>query len=187
METVLDENLIEEPKRQVRYAGFWPRFGASVIDMILLIPIVFIIAYFSLTSFGTPWLYIVISILAQAYRPVMETVYGGTLGKLALDLRIVNVNHKKAGLSVILIRNAPYLIPSLISVIVTSFALLQSGVEQVNSIFDMRNLTESSTLLNSLNALMYLFLVVDIIVFFADRYQRAWHDKIAGTFVIHTK
>lgn len=81
MAGILDETLIPQDNVQVKYGGFWPRLGALVLDGIILAPITFGITYYNISTWKSIPLLALISIIGVAYKPVMEHMYGATLGK----------------------------------------------------------------------------------------------------------
>jgi uncharacterized RDD family membrane protein YckC len=64
------------------------RWGATWIDLIVLA--IFIAAPLALPENVQGWVYIVVALVAIAYYPVLEHLYGRTFGKVVCRLRIVN-------------------------------------------------------------------------------------------------
>jgi uncharacterized RDD family membrane protein YckC len=85
------------------YAGFWQRFGAGIIDAIVLIPVAHILYYLEGLSIAAAILAAVISsALYSAYTIHFHYRYGATLGKMALKIKVTNpdgysINLKQAG------------------------------------------------------------------------------------------
>jgi len=76
---------------ELRYAGFWIRVGANLIDALLLWA-TFLLAFFLVGAWagGLVWLGMVL------YRPVMESSAGqGTVGKQALNLRVTDLDGRR--------------------------------------------------------------------------------------------
>jgi len=92
-------------RSQITYAGFWPRFGAYLIDgLIVAAPIVVIVgAIFAVTIFKAPQSAAAVGIMMLAYIPayLFPVLYealmlsmreGQTIGKKVLRLRVVRLD-----------------------------------------------------------------------------------------------
>lgn len=93
---------------ELNYAGFWIRFGAKFLDVILLGILESFASYLVFGTFfidiDTPDMFVswmifnVFSISARiCYTWLLTWKFGGTLGKLALDLRVVTANGESIG------------------------------------------------------------------------------------------
>lgn len=98
-----------ERATELNYAGFWIRFAAKFLDGLLLGILEFFASYLVFGAFfidiDTPDMFVswmifnVFNISARiCYAWLLTWKYGGTLGKLALDLRVVTANGEPIGL-----------------------------------------------------------------------------------------
>src|SRR5438128_172787 len=87
-----------------RYAGFWIRFLAAVLDTIIIwVPVILI--YFALLfATGVKSLVYIINLAAIVLVIYMEGIKGGTPGKLILGLRVVNDEKKYIGIPKAILR-----------------------------------------------------------------------------------
>lgn len=168
----------------VIYGGFWVRFGAMFIDGLVLAPVSVGFMYYNATSSKSALLLAVISILSLAYKPVMEYVYGATLGKMALKLRVVNVEFEKAGLQEILLRNIFHIIPPLVTLVFTISIYLTPEFQDVDGFMEYSQYTGQFKSLQIMNFVSGLITIVDAIVLVSDSRKRSLHDRIAQTLVI---
>ncbi|NCU04467.1 MAG: RDD family protein, partial [Chitinophagaceae bacterium] len=103
------ENLLndfEEPK--YRYVGFWPRFGALVMDGIILWVFGYLLGY--VLPYNLPFLSIAVTtVIPIAYNLVLEYKFGATIGKMLLRMKIVNDTLQPPGMNNILLRNIIYI------------------------------------------------------------------------------
>ena len=67
------------------YAGFWHRFAANIIDILVLILIWILLAFIPLLPLIIPWLY---------YALFHSSKYQATLGMMALKIKIYNENEE---------------------------------------------------------------------------------------------
>ena len=119
------------------------------------------------------------------YKPVLEGLLGGTAGKLAIGLRVINAEGEKIGLAGGFVRAAIFILPSIPQVM-----MKLKMIEQDISPFDpvaMQQFQQSNQLLNYTNiGLSLLVLASCIVVAFTAR-KRGLHDMVADTYVIKLK
>ena len=80
------------------YAGFWRRFAATFIDCLIFI---FVPGYFSDTSQAAS---VLAFGLGMAYEVWMLGMYGATVGKMVMRIKVVKENGKKLTYSDALLR-----------------------------------------------------------------------------------
>jgi uncharacterized RDD family membrane protein YckC len=168
----------------VVYGGFWVRLGAMFIDGLVLAPVSVGLMYYNATSSKNALLLAAITLLSLAYKPVMEYIYGATLGKMALKLRVVDAQFEKAGLQEILLRNIFHIVPSLVTLAFTISIYLNPEFEDVNGFMEYSQYTGQFKSLQIINFVSGLITIIDAIVLVSDSRKRSLHDKIAQTYVI---
>ncbi|MED3647202.1 RDD family protein [Halalkalibacterium halodurans] len=92
-----EEIQMDEQEPQVRYAGFWMRFWAFLLDLVVIFSINAIVVYPTFRWFGlniqlSVWSLEVIlaSLIGYAYYVIMTKEYGQTVGKMVFGLKVVN-------------------------------------------------------------------------------------------------
>ena len=144
----------------VHAAGFWTRVGASLIDTVLLLAVVFLLALvlFSSGGFDSTGANVLGFALVIAYYSVLNG-RGKTLGKSLLGITVVNSRGDHPGFGSALLR---CLIPNGLGI---SYLLLPE----------------------SLAGLVLLVLgiqLLDALWMLWDEDSQTLHDKLAGTFVV---
>ncbi|UCB43633.1 MAG: RDD family protein [Dehalococcoidales bacterium] len=100
------------PAVSVEYAGFWIRFAASIIDSIIVEAVYFLFAFLlyraviadlyspfiSVFWFPIPWL------LPWLYYWLFIGLKGQTLGKMAVGIKVINIQGEKPGLGLAALR-----------------------------------------------------------------------------------
>lgn len=156
-----------------QYGGFWLRLLARLIDaLVLMIPSVTVMILVVGTSFftsimggdfsvltgGTP-MFIVAGLINAcmyaAYEAFLTSTYGGTLGKMALGLRVILTDGGMLNLQQALIRHLIYAGGGIIGALVPMAGFLN-----------------------------VLWILVDNVSAAFDPQKRALHDRIANTFVV---
>src|SRR6187402_2018934 len=132
MEEVLDSGLAPKPNDEVRiiYGKFWPRTGALLLDGLAMGIPLFIVMYLNISWKSLPLL-IVTNLIGLVYKPWMEYQYGATLGKMALGLKVVDLNYAHPSPEAILLRNVFGIGSSLWSLILSIIIFLSPEFQDV--------------------------------------------------------
>ena len=104
------------------FKGFWIRFVASFIDVIILLILIILLASISFVIFGAALgegagvgMFLLVLILASIatilYKPIMEaSEYQGTVGKYALGMKVVDQNGQRITMTSSFLRTILYII-----------------------------------------------------------------------------
>jgi uncharacterized RDD family membrane protein YckC len=181
---IIDEPIFQQLKSDVKYAGFWQRFGALIVDGLVLGPLTFGVSYYNIISWKSPLILVVVTLVGLAYKPFMEFKYGATLGKMALSIKVTNLAFGKPELSEILLRNIFHLGSGLLSLFFTLSIYNSPGFEAVTGFMEYSQYSTQSPLLQYTSWASSVITIVDAIVLLADKQNRSLHDRIGGTVVI---
>jgi uncharacterized RDD family membrane protein YckC len=178
-----EESII--PEADIVFAKFGSRFGASLIDGVIIILVNLPITYLNVTQWKIPTVYILTSLILICYKPFLEYRYGATLGKMAVGIVVVGYQFQKVTLREELRRVSFYIVPNIIQEIMTLKIYFSDDLKRIGSYSDYNNyVTGSNPALFILNIIVFALLVADCIVFLSDGQNRSLHDMYAGTFVI---
>ncbi|KAA3638015.1 MAG: RDD family protein [Bacteroidetes bacterium] len=186
-EPILDDELTqnEVSLNDVKFAGFWIRVGASLIDFFILLPVLLLGVYNSLNFKSLP-LMLLITLIGFLYKPYLEWKKGGTFGKLAVGVKVVDYSLKNIDLDQAFRRYFPWIISYIISVIIDIHVYTLPEFQDIDQFLELAPLVEQSPL-NSISTfynLIFLILVGSLIF---DPRKQGVHDKYAGTYCILTK
>lgn len=86
------------------YAGFWIRFVAMFLDILIIgLPLLLVgVGLFLVT--GEDFFYNILNLAAVIFTIYMDGIKGGTPGKLILKLKIVNAQGKTIGIPAAILR-----------------------------------------------------------------------------------
>lgn len=119
---------------------------------------------------------VLIGLFWQIYSIIMIIKFGGTLGKLAVGVRIMEVNEKSwPNLRQALIRDCVWIASYVISAILMTIKIYQG--ESLNPI-------KSNVFEDILYWAGFVWMVTEIITAFGNNKRRAIHDRIANTVVV---
>jgi uncharacterized RDD family membrane protein YckC len=174
----------------LRYAGFWPRLGANLLDGLILLPL------FALTTWGRSQFplfdvyYFLPFILFQLfYNVCLVQRYGGTPGKLIVGIRIRRLNGEPVGYREPFLRYLPDFLFTILGWIgLISLALHRSGPEFLALPLINRIILKTELLppwYVPLQRLQAIWDLGELIVLLTNQKKRAIHDFIAGTVVVH--
>lgn len=172
------------------YAGFWKRLCAGVVDTIIIMPLSLLCLW--LRGFD-PTLAIAIavpsSVLFAMYNVWFNARFGGTLGKLAVGIRIVKPNGTRIGWSEAWKRSAVDLVFAIVWLTFTVWALLQVDPQQYSSLgfMDRSRLLQTyqpTWFTNGFILLTDIWIWSEMLVLLFNQRKRAIHDFIAETVVV---
>jgi uncharacterized RDD family membrane protein YckC len=184
------ENMPQEDgsifhEHEIIYARFGPRFGATLIDGILLMLIAVPLTYFNVTRWKMPALFALTSIISIIYKPYMEYKFSATLGKMAVGIQVLGYGYKKITLNEELRRVSFYLIPNIVSQIITISFYFSDKFRMIKDFKDYNDyITSANPALFWLNGIVIALFVADCFTFFTNPQKRALHDVYAGTYVV---
>lgn len=178
---ILDADFREQRNHRLEYVGFWPRVGASFIDLLVILPIVMLMLW-NLISLKSLPVDFFLAFLMLGYKPFFEYRYGGTLGKQALKIAVVNGNYERMDLSTSLIRNGVYIASSLMGMYNSIILFNLPGFQNVNSLASYGMLEEGADPVGQLLSLITIIMV--LFVAFTRRKQ-GLHDLVANTYCVY--
>ncbi|MEW6776097.1 MAG: RDD family protein [Bdellovibrionota bacterium] len=173
----------------IRYAGFWMRVAANLLDAIFVAAasvIISLLIEFLLVSFGIVTIDSETGLFLRAlFYPValiglglMVAKYGGSPGKLALELRIVRYGGQQR-------------IPfgkALLRQFLLSITFCGDSLTRVDEIAPKMSATNAS-LMEAAVGLICLGLIVSMIAAISsvssDYEHRGWHDRLVGSAVVY--
>jgi uncharacterized RDD family membrane protein YckC len=181
-----DEPLF--PEADIVFAKFWTRFGAFLLDGLIIVIIILPVTYFNVIQWKVPWIFIVTSLITIIYKPFMEYQYGATLGKMAVGIQVVGNQFQKVTLKEELRRVSFYLVPSLIQQILTLNFYFSNQLNTIQHYKDYNDfIVSTNPALYILNIIVVVLFVADTMTFFSNNQNRSLHDIYAGTYVIENR
>lgn len=178
------------PRSEMRYAGFWSRFVAGLIDAVVWLPVFFLVHWLEHVSYTGV---VIATLLGPAftisYNVGLVAIYGGTLGKLLRGLRILQVNGDRATWTNAWRRSAVDLIISFSAIILTLIALNRVAPDVYLAANQDARAEMVKEAVPAIRWLLWATLVwglSEFVTLLSNRKRRALHDFIGGTVVVHT-
>jgi uncharacterized RDD family membrane protein YckC len=167
-----------------RPAGFWIRVLAILIDFAIFTPIA--LAGLWAMQRGSIPVIIAIYIPLLLYKPVMESKYGATLGKMVCRIGVRDRNGDFISVKTAYIRFLPFLLYNIANLIL-SIQLFQNPEYLDASTVLEKGLIVRSYPMRSIKQLFTLFILVDYLVIAFRKRKLAIHDSMAKTVCIYRK
>ncbi len=174
------------------YAGFWRRFWAHWLDMLIMMPITPLIMW--LKGFDRNLaivLIVMLAILFTMYNVFFNVRFGGTPGKLAVGIRITKPNGSRIDWLDAWKRYAVNLVFVFISTIVEVWRLTQVDPGRYASLGWVGRAQlvreHDPSWLYVLFAIGLVWFASEVVVLLSNKRKRAIHDFIGGTVVIRKK
>ena len=186
----MDPLPLSMPGTRPVYAGFWIRLAASLIDSVILVPLLLLIDFFqraSLTlSLATA---LPVAVLFMLYEVGFNAWYGGTIGKIVVGIRIARLDGSPIGWNEALLRSSVYIGFACIMQAANYDVLLHVDAAQ----YERMSLTEWVQYMQQNQPIWGMladkmetaWFWSEFVVLLLNERKRAIHDFIAGTVVIY--
>jgi uncharacterized RDD family membrane protein YckC len=173
----------------MEYAGFWRRFGAYLLDILVFLPVMLLEFWGNEQSrlFQLYW-FIPSLILSLWFHVYLVKRYGGTPGKILLKIKISKLDGADVGYREALLRHSVLLIMSLI----VSASLIPVTLQMTDAqyfLFEWKEramyMTEHAPAWHKYsNIMINIWIWGEFIIMLTNKKRRALHDFMAGTVVI---
>jgi uncharacterized RDD family membrane protein YckC len=179
------------PNDPLEYAGFWPRLGALLLDLLIMLPLTALVLWCSERYRLFNLYYFVPSVLFGLFYGVyLVRRFGGTPGKLIVGVRIRKVNGEAVGYREAFLRELPELILTTLTSIALLIPVLHMSDTEYHALSFMERAKRTVELAPSwykpLQIVQNVWVWGELIVLLTNRKRRALHDFIAGTVVVRT-
>lgn len=174
----------------LRYAGFWPRLGSLLLDILINLPLIVLLLW-AQGHYRLFRVYYLIpgTIFGLFYSVYLVRRFGGTPGKLIVGIRIRKRDGEPVGYREALLRYFPELVFGLLM----SVALIAPLLQMTDAEYQSLSLRERAKREFELAPPWYKPLRWtqtswywgELFVLLTNRKRRALHDFIAGTVVVH--
>jgi uncharacterized RDD family membrane protein YckC len=182
--------LNEAPPAEMRYAGFWSRSVAGLIDAVVWVPVIVLAVWLDGVSYAGAVISAFVGLaFLIPYNVGLVAIYGGTVGKLMRGLRVRQVNGDAATWANAWKRSSVDIVFSVSGAIFTLIALTRINPEVY---FDAGWQSRSEILGEAIPAIQwsywasFFWTLSELVVLLSNKKRRALHDFIGGTVVVHT-
>jgi uncharacterized RDD family membrane protein YckC len=174
----------------LRYAGFGPRLGALLLDILIILPWIALMAW-AAWHYRVFRMYQVIpgTLFVVFYHVYLVGRFGGTPGKLIVGIRIRKLDGEPVGCREALLRQSVDLVFGLLM----SMATIPPLVHMTDAEYQSLSLRERAkheadfapSWFRPLRWTANAWNCSELVVLLTNRKRRALHDFIAGTVVVH--
>lgn len=158
-----------------RYRTFWRRFGAALVDSLIIIPVAAAGVWSeSLAEFSAVIINVAVGFAVSAYSVMLHWRYGKTIGKMATGVTVLsNSDETRITLRQAILRDSPLIAVETIYILLDIFYLVGGT---------------STVLVSSVEAVLLWFplfwYIAEFMTMLSNEKRRAIHDLIAGTVVV---
>ncbi|PHN06733.1 RDD family protein [Flavilitoribacter nigricans] len=182
---ILDNDPGERPANleSVRFAGLWIRVGASLIDSLVLIPLMGL-NYYNIIEIKSLPLALLLALLSAAYKPFMEYYYSATVGKMAVKIKVVDYQLQPISLDQSLIRYLPWALSVVINLLATMYIFQLEGFEEVRDFMSYGDLANTTPYQKWIQFSIWIAPISAFGMLF-NPFSQAVHDQLAKTYCIY--
>jgi len=164
-------------------AGFWIRVVASLVDSLVFLPIG-ILTFVNIFQIKSVGLMIALVIPGLLYKPLMESYFGATLGKMACKVKVIDNRGRRPSLSQAYTRYIPFLVHSVVSVVAAAVLFSDPDFQAALGLYALGKL-EYNNPVDLLQNVILVFIFVDCLVAAFTYRKLALHDMMAQTFCVY--
>ena len=184
-QTPLQIDGIHEPI----YAGFWLRFGALVLDVIIMSPLIILYIFINGQSKNACYFtFVVMLLISIGYNVYLVKKIGGTPGKLATRIKIIRTDGKDIGWKEAFLRYSV----DLAFVIFIGIITIKSNSLADDEMFKSLAWINRQEYLMSFSPIFFkihswinnIWIYGELIVLLTNKRKRALHDFIANTVIV---
>jgi uncharacterized RDD family membrane protein YckC len=166
-----------------RPAGFWIRVGAQIVDTLVFIPII-VLSYWNTFSLKSTAVLVLASLPGLIYKPVMESFFGATLGKMACGIKVIDNTGSNLSLSAAYVRFFPFLISAGVA-LAGQFILFSSPEFQSAETMMELGQAQQGNFLAPIGTILNVLVAIECIVAAFTFRKRALHDMLAESFCVY--
>jgi uncharacterized RDD family membrane protein YckC len=164
-------------------AGFWIRFGAHFIDGLIFLPLI-ILVFSNLYLFKNSALLILIALPSFLYKPLMESIYGATLGKMACGIKVIDNMGQKLDMGTAFLRALPFLLSTFMGTLQSLMLYSSAEFQSATTLEEIGQLQQTGPM-DIVVYVVNLFVLVDCIIAAFTYRKRALHDMLAGSYCVY--
>lgn len=174
------------PRVPVDYAGFGARFGALIVDGLVLLPVTILVYYLQKQSLGANALGSLISLVVlNVYDVALTATTGQTIGKRAAGIEVRRADGTRMGWGRAFLRRLPMIAYGLVTALTTAAMAAIAGFGATRAEANLDPAVGGIAAMFLLFSLVFSFYALgDCIAFFTNPRHRVLHDFIGGTVVI---
>ena len=183
METeTLDDNNYNKI-RNVQYASFGARLGASLLDMLIIIIPIGGLMYFGYANKNL-MLLLMGTVLGMFYKPVMEGIWSATLGKMIVGISMVDSDLERIDLTQSFLKNGIYIISSLISLLSMFWLGGQDAFKESEGAMEAMMAGQGNPY-EMISLGWQLVVLVSCFAMLGSSFKQTLHDRLANTFCVN--
>lgn len=183
METQILDDLQDSKNQEAKWAGFWIRVGASLLDVLVLIPLI-VLNFYNLISLKSMLLHLLVIVLGMAYKPWMEYRYGATLGKMAVKIKVVSEGMGKLSVYQAILRNYPFWLDQLLSLFTTVFLFQHASFQSADTLVSIAAV-QADLVPRAFNSSFSALTFISVLIVAFTAKKQGLHDMIAKTYCVY--
>ena len=182
METeILDDNNHNKIKND-QYATFLDRFLAAILDFFITLGPLGYLMYLGYTEKSIV-LMLIGGIIGLLYQPVMEGIWGATLGKMIMKITMVDSDFDQIDLGQSLLKNAIYIIYRIIAILGQFWVVGTERFQEAEGFFEAIQAGEKSPY-EVITLIWMIVILISVFAMLGSSMKQTLHDRLANTYCV---
>ena len=123
------------------------------------------------------------SILGMLYKPVMEGIWGATLGKMIMKISVVDSDMDIVGLGQSILKNAIYIISSILGILGHFWLAGTERFQESEGYMEVAQITQDSPY-GIVSFVWVIVILGSCFAMFASDVKQTLHDRLASTYCV---
>ncbi len=166
-----------------RPAGFWIRVGAHLVDALIFSPVI-IVSFWNMLSFKSTTLLVLLHLPGLLYKPLMESLFGATLGKMSCKIKVIDGHCKKLSLFDAFVRSLPFILSAGITLVSQVLWFSSPQFQSVTSFVELSQ-SKQGGYLDMMGSVVGILVLIDCVFAAFTFRKRALHDMLAESYCVY--
>ena len=169
-------------KKHFRFASLWNRVSAALIDTLVYLPFAAFGVY-NLVTYKSFGLDLLVNLFPLLYKPLMEWKYGATLGKMAVNIRVISTSSFHITLDQAMARFTPFFLYHGVIIMSNYHLFTNSAFAEAIHLEAVAELQQKSPF-TGVSSFASFVMVFSILYLITNPFRQGLHDKLARTYCI---
>ncbi|ARN79262.1 hypothetical protein BST97_15415 [Nonlabens spongiae] len=171
--------------KELHYQGFSSRWKSFLIDNIIVGLFLTAVSFINLSFHRDFSVYLISNIIALSYKPLMETFFGATLGKMLINLKVVDYDGNSINAAQAWLRHIFRISQFLLSVFFYYAAFHDPILLDTEGYADFQTeFLDAYAGVGYISNALFFILLAEVLFMNMDPMHRSLHDRIAKTVVV---
>ena len=182
METeILDDNTTQKI-RNIEYASFLDRFLAAIMDSIIKMVALGYFSYMLYTEKNVMF-FIIGAVIGMLYQPIMEGIWGATLGKMIMKITMVDTDYAQIDLGQSIQKNGIWIIYGILGIMSQYWVSGTEAFQEAEGFMEIAQAGQGNPW-GFVVIVWIIVILVSVFMMLGSEFKQTLHDRLANTYCV---